>query len=75
MGVQGSYFKILKASTEMLLFKSKNALFFKLRSYYMVRKLLDGIEPELLESKRKGKSKYYQLNLAALDKRMTEDMN
>jgi len=66
--IQAALFSETGISTEMLM-----ELFGK--SYYMVRKLLDSIEPELLESKRKGKSKYYQLNLAALDKRMTEDMN
>jgi Fic family protein len=36
-------------------------------SYYTVRKLLGSIRPEMLVSGLKGKSKYYQLDLNALD--------
>jgi len=40
-GVQGSYFKILKASAEMLLLNSKNALFFKLKSVIILQQFKD----------------------------------
>ena len=37
------------------------------KSYYAVKKLLSQIQPGLLRSELKGKAKYYQTDLAALD--------
>ena len=37
------------------------------KSYYSLRKLLDKVNPDLLISEMKGKSKYYQINLTKLD--------
>jgi len=39
--MQSSYFKILKASAEMLLLNSKNALFFKLKSVIILQQFKD----------------------------------
>jgi hypothetical protein len=42
-------------------------------SYYTVKKFLSKIKPELLISDMKGKTKYYQLNLSALDNILLEN--
>ena len=47
-------------STEELKFGFKE-------SYYMVKKLLGYIKPEMLIAELKGKAKYYQINLNVLD--------
>ncbi len=36
-------------------------------SYHRLRKLIEQIRPELLVAEKKGKAKYYQINLIALD--------
>lgn len=41
-------------------------------SYHIVKKLLDQISPDLLQVSQKGRAKYYQLDLAALDRMLLE---
>ena len=42
-------------------------------SYYKVKKLLDRIDPRLLRSEPRGRNKYYQLDLTALDEILLRD--
>ena len=37
------------------------------KTYYVIRKMLSAIPDDLLMAQRKGKEKYYQMNLAVLD--------
>ena len=41
-------------------------------SYYIIKNLLDQVQPNLLLSQQKGKAKYYQINLEELDSRLLE---
>ncbi len=41
-------------------------------SYYIIKNLLDQVQPNLLLSQQKGKAKYYQINLEEIDSRLLE---
>lgn len=58
--IQAALFSEKGISTEELKFGFKE-------SYYMVKKLLGYIKPEMLIAELKGKAKYYQINLNVLD--------